>query len=1197
MKIRVWGARGSVPTPLDSEAIEEKICRAIYGMSNVNTGDMEAIRAYVAKLPPLVRGTIGGNTSCVEIEAGGQTFIIDAGTGLRRLGLELMKGPCGRGEGVLHFFFSHAHWDHIQGFPFFTPAYIPGNRLVIYSIHNLEEILTTQQRAQNFPVPLSYMQAEIEFVPLEVGVPFSVGPLSINTIRNNHPGDSYSYRFEDQHSIFVYANDAEYKELDEASLQAHLEFFKDADALVFDAQYGLRESWESKLDWGHSSAMIGVDMARKARVKRLLLFHHEPTYADNQLQEIQSTAIDYQAQDSSLSTCEVMVAYEGLELDLTPAGAISVQLMPDSETTVLTPTSVFDEQGVGQLIEQLGTAATPEVPKGSIIDLSQVERLTTASLKALVNFSQQREEGPVVLAAPSPAVEQVIRLGGYRDYFAIYYSIDEAVKAVKARQALDLPGHIIDGQYQLTEKLGQGRFGTVLQVTDLHQKEEAAIRILSPTFGVEAVDHFAGQVHLLLELKHHNIAQIYDCDWSQDGSYTFIVEELLAGSTLYERLAGLNAPLAISEALDITLDLAQALEYAHNQGVIHGNLKPQDIFFTQAGIKINGFGLARLEENRNLLEAPIVFSTATYLAPEQILGQPLDTQVDLYALGIILYQLFTGHLPFTGSRRQLLRAHLEQELTPPRQLNSHLPHSIEHLILKLLAKNPNNRYASARQVRRIVDNLIFSGGDGRQTAQSFLVGRDSQLQTLQACWAKVEAGQGQMAFITGEAGIGKTCLAQQLAAHSQAALVLWGRCSEGESRSIFQPFREALQSYIAAAPPGFFDDNSLRLMSSFIRLMPELSHLFSDLPALPALEPPQEQLRLMANLAQFIERATRQQPWLLILDDLQWIDQGSLELLRYLGERLSQLAIFIAGIYRDTDVGHDHPLQTALHHLSQVPGYRHVSLSRLSQAEVTTFLENRWDSNAPENLTQIIFRQTEGNPLFVTEIARVLEDEGLVTLQAGQWEFPQAESISLPQSVSQAVDGRISHLSADTRNALSQAAVLGQIFRLDDLVGMSALSQWEVLEHLDLALERQLVQEINSNIFGFNHKKIQEVIYNKLGVLRRRRLHHRAGETLEQREHPQPKQLAETLAYHFGEAGELKKALEYSLYAARRARAVYLNELALRRYQKAINLFEKLQPQDSPEFAAWGQTLYQERDELLALANNPHHPTQPDSQQ
>ena len=284
------------------------------------------------------------------------------------------------------------------------------------------------------------MQAQQKFVRLEVGKPFSIGSINLNTSRNHHPGDSYSYRLQDQHSIFVYSSDAEYKDLDATILQERINFFKDADAVIFDAQYGLRDSWENKVDFGHSSALIGVDLARQAGVKRLLLTHHEPTYSDKKLQKIQETATAYQTQDSSLPTCEVIVAYEGLEIDLAPPGAVAVRLIPAEETAILTPGTTFNEQGVTQLIKQLNEVAQSDTALGSIVDLSQVERLTTTSLKALVTFSRQRENGPLILAAPSAKVAEVIKLGGYGDYFAIYATLEQAIKAVKAREELNLPG-------------------------------------------------------------------------------------------------------------------------------------------------------------------------------------------------------------------------------------------------------------------------------------------------------------------------------------------------------------------------------------------------------------------------------------------------------------------------------------------------------------------------------------------------------------------------------------------------------------------------------------------------------------------------------------------------------------------------------------------------------------------------------------
>ena len=149
MKVKIWGTRGSIPSPLPPDAVREKIYQALLNLPlDLDPRDPAAARRYVNGLSPLVGGTAGGNTPCIEIRAGRETFIIDAGSGLRSLGLELMNGPCGHGEGVLHLFFSHAHWDHVQGFPFFRPAFVPGNRIFIYSLHEhpWQTVLEAQQQ-------------------------------------------------------------------------------------------------------------------------------------------------------------------------------------------------------------------------------------------------------------------------------------------------------------------------------------------------------------------------------------------------------------------------------------------------------------------------------------------------------------------------------------------------------------------------------------------------------------------------------------------------------------------------------------------------------------------------------------------------------------------------------------------------------------------------------------------------------------------------------------------------------------------------------------------------------------------------------------------------------------------------------------------------------------------------------------------
>ncbi len=351
----------------------------------------------------------------------------------------------------------------------------------------------------------------------------------------------------------------------------------------------------------------------------------------------------------------------------------------------------------------------------------------------------------------------------------------------------------------------------------------------------------------------------------------------------------------------------------------------------------------------------------------------------------------------------------------------------------------------------------------------------------------------------------------------------------------------------------------------------------------PPLEPKQEQLRLMNSLTQFVKQATQERPWLLILDDLQWADPSSLELLRYLGRCLPSMALLVIGTYRDMELEPGHPLLEAVRDLSRHPTYRHFPLDRLDPECVSQVLADIWQQPVPEALTDKIYQHTGGNPFYVEQVAKGLADDGLITLQEGQWHFPTLEEVRLPQNVRDAVWRRIRRLGPDTQTLLRQASVWGLAFRLDNLQAMSGLSQWEALEHLDMALERELVQEVHGDsMLRFSHSEIQDVLYVDMGRWRRL-LHRQAGEALERRAGAAPERMAGELAYHFSEAEELEKALGYSFQAACHAAATRANPVARLWYNRALDIFGRLGPTKAIEFQSLWLSVHESLAVVLAL--------------
>lgn len=315
--VRFWGTRGSLPSPLDHIAVRAKIRQALLRACEHPLSDPEQIDGFIEReLPFSVHGTFGGNTSCVEIGAGGDDYLLcDLGTGVREFGNQVMAEHGAERPLCFNIFMSHVHWDHIMGFPFFAPAYIPGNRIRIHGCHKaLREAMQRQQSAPSFPVSFGSLPATIEFIELEPGVEYRVGGFSVSAIRQFHEGESYGYRFSRGGRSIVYSTDCEHKASVLDQSYPFVKFFRDADLLIFDAMYSLAETVSIKEDWGHSSNIVAVELAQLAQVKQLVLFHHEPAYDDPSIERVLRETTRYEEISRDGHRVKVISAYDGLEL-------------------------------------------------------------------------------------------------------------------------------------------------------------------------------------------------------------------------------------------------------------------------------------------------------------------------------------------------------------------------------------------------------------------------------------------------------------------------------------------------------------------------------------------------------------------------------------------------------------------------------------------------------------------------------------------------------------------------------------------------------------------------------------------------------------------------------------------------------------------------------------------------------------------
>ncbi len=320
MLVRFWGTRGSLPVAQPAKAIRGKVARALVAAGGRQFADQEAAEAFIdGELDFATGNSYGGASTCVEIEAGDDAFIVcDLGSGVREFGLDALR-RCAAGHArTYHVFMSHLHWDHIMGFPFFAPAFDPNARIIIHAGHDdAEQALRRQQEEISFPVAFDWLRAKIEFITLAPGTVYTIGDVQVELMEQHHSHRSFGYRFTDAAGkITIFSTDSEHK-IEKMIGEADVaEFFRGADLVICDTMYSLAESVSMKEDWGHSSNIVAIDLCRQGGAKRLALFHHEPTYNDDDIQRMHRESIRYEELTRQDRPLEVLCAYDGLELRL-----------------------------------------------------------------------------------------------------------------------------------------------------------------------------------------------------------------------------------------------------------------------------------------------------------------------------------------------------------------------------------------------------------------------------------------------------------------------------------------------------------------------------------------------------------------------------------------------------------------------------------------------------------------------------------------------------------------------------------------------------------------------------------------------------------------------------------------------------------------------------------------------------------------
>ena len=736
------------------------------------------------------------------------------------------------------------------------------------------------------------------------------------------------------------------------------------------------------------------------------------------------------------------------------------------------------------------------------------------------------------------------------------------------------PTQLAGGRYRIKGFLGEGARKLVYLAHDTALDREVAIALLK----TEGLDHAARQrlereAQAMARLGDHpNVVAIFDIGEEDDEPY--IVSQYMAGGSLDKRLAErAGNRLSVDEATDRAESIAAALEHAHKRGVIHRDLKPANVWLTDDGVaKLGDFGLAFSAERSRLTQAGAIVGTVSYMAPEQALGKPPDACSDLYSLGALLYEMLTGRPPFVAdSAVAVISQHTSAEPVAPSWHNDQIPAELEQVVLKLLAKNPDDRYADATELRTALAEAraaARSDGDGSAVhstnpvgslAGGVFVGREREVGRLRAAFEDSLAGRGRLVMLVGEPGIGKTRTAQELITYARlrGARVLVGRAYEAEGAPAFWPWVQLARTYMEERPK---EEIVADMGAGAADIKSVLGEPRDPAAGAAGAESEQARFRLFDSVTTFIRNASKREPLVLLLDDLHWADAPSLLLLEFMARELSGARILVVGTYRDVELSRKHPLSAVLAELARESLVERILLRGLTRPDVARFIEMTASVRPPERLVRTVHEETEGNPFFVSEIVSLLVSEGHLDSPGDLSDV----LVTIPQGVREVVGRRLDRLSKDCNWVLSAACVVGREFSVDVLAPVVCdetthafpeedpddLTQERLLEVLDEAVAARVIQATTVGRFMFSHALVREALYEELGVTRRVRLHRRVGETIERLQGDDPDRHLDELAHHFLEAQELDKAIDYAIRAAKRA-------MSLMAYEEGAQLFER----------------------------------------
>lgn len=700
-------------------------------------------------------------------------------------------------------------------------------------------------------------------------------------------------------------------------------------------------------------------------------------------------------------------------------------------------------------------------------------------------------------------------------------------------------------------------------------------------------------LEVLRKLKHeYSLRGKLESAWAvrpiefleQSGRPTLVLEDP-GGETLDQSLPG---PMELTRFLRLAIRLTVALAGLHKKGLIHKDIKPANVLVNPATdeIRLMGFGIAsRLMRERQVPEPPeFIVGTLAYMAPEQTgrMNRSVDSRSDLYALGVMLYEMLTGTLPFSVTdAMELVHCHIARMPVSPADRMPGIPRQVSAIVMKLLAKTAEERYQTAAgaagDLRRCLDEWGTRGSIdefplGEQDVPDRLVipeklyGRESETEVLLAAFDRIVAGgRPELVLVSGYSGVGKSSVVNEL--HKSLVpprgLFAAGKFDQYKRDVPYVTLAQAFQSLLL--PLLTKDESELSKWRDALReavdsngqlivdLVPALRFIIGEQPPVPEVSPQDAQARFQLVFARFIGVFARQEhPLALFLDDLQWLDTATLDLIAHLVTQSDVRHLMLIGAYRDNEVSPTHPLMRKLEAIRQASAIvQNIILEPLTREnlaqQIADSVHSEPDRVAP--LAELVHEKTGGNPFFAIQFLSELADEGLITFDHGEgrwtWDLNRIRAKNYTDNVVDLMVGKLNRMPAGAQNALKQLACLGNRADFGMLKMVYSDSGAEIESQLWESVMAGLVFRSDDS-YRFLHDRVQEAAYSLIGAEARSEAHLRIGRLLLAQ--TPPEKIQEAI---FEIVNQLNRASDLITSAAHRGQLAELNLVAAKRAKRS----------------------------------------------